>query len=50
MKKVIEDLNVFRKDLVLDKNLVMKLKQVYLLLNMSFKFPLKILFLVRKEI
>ena len=48
-KKEIEDLNVLRNILGLDKKLVMKFKQVFLLLNVSFKLPLKIIYLVRKN-
>ena len=33
----------------LDKILVKKFKQLFLLLNMSFKLPLKIIYLVKKE-
>ena len=33
----------------LDKNLVMKFKQAFILYKMSFKLPLKIIYLVRKE-
>ena len=37
------------KILALDKKLVMKYKQVFILLNMSFKLPLKIIYPARKE-
>ena len=33
----------------LDKGLVIKFKQVFLLLNMSFKLPFKIIYPVKKE-
>ena len=37
------------KILGLDKKLVMKFKQLFILLKMSFKIPLQIIYLVRKE-
>ena len=49
MKKVIEDMNVFRNSLGLGKNLLMKYKQVFFLLKMSFKFPLKIIYLGKNK-
>ena len=33
----------------LDKKLIMKCEQVFLILKMSFKFPLKIIYLVKQE-
>ena len=49
MKKIIEDLNVFRKYISVRQELVMKYKQVFLLLKMSFKPPLKIIYLVKNR-
>ena len=49
MKKAIEDLNVFRKYFRYDNKLVIKFKQVFLLLKTSFKLLLKLIYLVRKK-
>ena len=35
--------------LALDKMLVVKFKQVFLILKMSFKLPLKLIYLVKKQ-
>ena len=49
MQKVIEDMNFFRKISGLEKKLVMKYKQVFPLLNMSFKLPFKIIYIVKNR-
>ena len=45
----IEDQYVFRRDFKFRQEVNDEIKQVFLILKMSFKFPLKIIYLVKQE-
>ena len=49
MKNVMEDLNDFRKYYKAKRILVMRFKPVSLLLKMSFKRPLKLIYLIKNK-
>ena len=49
MKKSFEDRYVVRGDLRLDKELMMEYKQNFLIFNMSFKIPFKIIYWVKQK-
>ena len=49
MKKVIEYMNVLRKDFRVRQEVIDRIQKVFLFLKMSFKLPLKIIHLVKKE-
>ena len=49
MKKLIEDLNVFRKYFRVRQEVGDEIKTSFFLVNMSFKLPLKLIYLVKKK-
>ena len=50
MKKVMEDLNIFRGDFKAIQYIGNEIKNLFILLKMSFKLPFKMLYLIYLKI